>query len=142
MKNWQRIFTGIVLGITFTMLAGIWWTRTVTKDYYKTTLDLQRKVNERDLTIRNSTRISDSLAREASLFSQYRSLGLAMTHRDEASRLLPYKIGQTVYRKTDSSRVVISDVIIGGSTNEYYMRYKITDKENHVTEIIPELLFK
>jgi hypothetical protein len=83
----------------------------------------------------------DSLQREVNSLSIYRSLTKAMVHRDEATSLLKYKVGDFVYMKRDSVKVVISDIVIGGSKYEYYVRYKVLHKDKTEEEVIPELLY-
>jgi hypothetical protein len=83
----------------------------------------------------------DSLQREVNSLSVYRSLTKAMVHRDEATSLLKYKVGDFVYMKRDSAKVVVSDIVIGGSKYEYYVRYKVLHKDKTEEEVIPELLY-
>jgi hypothetical protein len=64
-----------------------------------------------------------------------------MVHRDEATSLLKYKVGDFVYMKRDSSRVVISDIVIGGAKYEYYVRYKVLYKDKTTEEVAPELIY-
>lgn len=83
----------------------------------------------------------DSLAKENKQLTIYKSLTKAMVHRDEATSLLNYKVGDLVYMKRDSSRVVIEDVVIGGSKYHYYIKYKVLYKDNTTEEVIPELVY-
>ncbi len=83
----------------------------------------------------------DSLSHEVMELSLYKSLTKAMVNRDEATSPLKYKAGNFVYLKRDSSKVVISDIIIGGSKYEYYVKYKVLHKDNLTEEVIPELIY-
>lgn len=83
----------------------------------------------------------DSLKRINFELAKYESLTLAMVHRDEATRDLKYKVGDIAYLKTDSSRVVVSDVLIGGSKYNYYIRYRVTFSDDTEKEVIPEFLY-
>lgn len=83
----------------------------------------------------------DSLLKEVKRLSIYESLTKAMVHRDEATLLLKYKVGDFVFIKRDSSKAVVSDIIIGGSKYEYYIKYKVLYKDNSTEEIIPELIY-
>lgn len=83
----------------------------------------------------------DSLQREVNALSIYRSLTKAMVHRDEATSLLKYKVGDFVYMKRDSAKVVISDIVIGGSKYEYYVRYRVLHKDKTEEDVIPELIY-
>lgn len=88
------------------------------------------------------SRRSDSLYKEATMLNAHRPLSLAMSHRDEATQHLKYAVGEAVYLKRDSTRVVITDIVIGGSAYNYYLRYRVVNRENREEEIIPELLFR
>jgi hypothetical protein len=83
----------------------------------------------------------DSLVQIVNELSIYRSLTQAMVNRDEATSPLKYKVGNMVYLKRDSAKVVISDIIIGGSKYEYYVKYKVLHKDNVSEEVIPELIY-
>ena len=83
----------------------------------------------------------DSLVQEVNNLSNYKALASAMSNRDKATSSLKYKVGDRVYLKSDSSRVVISDIIVGGSTYEYYIKYKVLHKDNLLEEIKPELIY-
>lgn len=83
----------------------------------------------------------DSLIQIVNELSIYRSLTQAMVNRDEATSPLKYKVGNIVYLKRDSDKVVISDIIIGGSKYEYYVKYKVLHKDNVSEEVIPELIY-
>lgn len=88
------------------------------------------------------SRRADSLLKEATMLNTYRTLSLAMTHRDEATGQLKMGIGDAAYMKRDSSRVLISDIVIGGSRYQYYIRYRVVNRQNEYEEVIPELLFQ
>lgn len=83
----------------------------------------------------------DSLSQEIKELSLYKGLTRAMVNRDEATSPLKYKVGNFVYLKRDSSKVVISDIVIGGSKYEYYVKYKVLHKDNVSEEVIPELIY-
>jgi len=54
---------------------------------------------------------------------------------------MEYKPGDFAFRKSDSSKVVVTDILIGGGLYDYYFRYRIMDKTGVEQEIKPELLF-
>ena len=83
----------------------------------------------------------DSLLEEVRQLSFYKALSKAMIHRDEATVLLPHKVGDFAYMKRDSSRVIISDIISGGSKYQYYIKYKVLHKDNTTEEVLPELIY-
>lgn len=83
----------------------------------------------------------DSLTVELNRLAIYKSLTSAMVYRDEVIMQLKYQIGDIAHTKRDSSQIVISDIVIGGSKYEYYIKYKIIHKDNTMEEIIPELIY-
>jgi hypothetical protein len=83
----------------------------------------------------------DSLNYINVLLSKYRVLTDAMKYRDSVRLGMQYSVGDEVRLKKDSSRAIISDIVIGGSKHEYYIKYKILFKNGQEEIILPELLY-
>jgi len=83
----------------------------------------------------------DSLSIANKRLSAYETLTLAMVHRDEAKSDITYGVGDIVYLKSDSSRVIISDVLIGGGQYNYYVKYRVLFDDDTTKELIPELVY-
>ena len=83
----------------------------------------------------------DSLTIANADLSKYKALSQAMSHRDEATKQLNHQIGDIVILKSDSSRVVIDDVVIGGGKYNYYIKFRVLYKDNTEKEVIPELIY-
>lgn len=83
----------------------------------------------------------DSLAMEVKRLSIYESLSRSMAFRDDATALLRHKVGDVAYAKRDSARIIISDIVIGGSKYEYYVRYVVVRADNTMEEVAPELIY-
>lgn len=83
----------------------------------------------------------DSLLFINVLLSKYRVLTDAMKYRDSVRLGMQYSVGDEVMLKKDSSRAIVSDIIIGGSKHEYYIKYKILLKNGQEEIILPELLY-
>ncbi len=83
----------------------------------------------------------DSLMRINAFLAKYRTLTVAMTYRDSVRLSMKYDIGEVVHLKRDSSRVIISDIIVGGGKHEYYIKYKVMFKNGQEEEVFPELLY-
>jgi hypothetical protein len=83
----------------------------------------------------------DSLALINELLSKYRTLTDAMKYRDSVRQGMQYSVGDQVMLKKDSSRAIVSDIVIGGSKYEYYIKYKILLKDGEEEIILPELLY-
>ncbi len=85
----------------------------------------QQKVDS--LLILYKTNISkyDSVSSELSKYLEHKALYNGMTSRDNVVKLLKYKYSDVVYCKPDSTKVTITEVIIGGSGYNYYVKYKV-----------------
>ena len=83
----------------------------------------------------------DSLFKVNAELSKYKTLTQAMLHRDEATSQLKHKIGDVVYMKNDSSRVIVEDVLIGGGKYDYYVKFRVLFKDNTTKEVKPELIY-
>jgi len=83
----------------------------------------------------------DSLKHINRELSKFKSLTLAMVHRDEATSELKYGVGDIVYMKQDSSRVVIEDVLMGGGKYNYFIKYRVLFKDDSRKEVTPEMIY-
>ena len=83
----------------------------------------------------------DSLARANADLSKYKTLTMAMVNRDEVTGQLKHRVGELVYMKNDSAKVVIEDVLIGGGKYNYYVKYKVLYKDHSTKEVTPELIY-
>ena len=133
--KWTVIF---VFAFATIMYSGLIWALMDSKKTNQETND--KLLKEQSLNSTCSYK-RDSLTKEVKELSIYKSLTKAMVHRDEATILLKYKVGDFVYMKRDSSRVVISDIVIGGAKYEYYVRYKVLYKDKTTEEVAPELIY-
>jgi hypothetical protein len=104
---------------------------------YKTTQkELQKEL---DMNAKCNHHV-DSLQDINDRLSHYESLTMAMLHRDEATKRLK-NVGDIVYLKIDSSRVVIEDIIIGGGKYNYFIKYRVLLKDESKREITPEMIY-
>jgi hypothetical protein len=83
----------------------------------------------------------DSANKLNKLLSRYRTLTDAMYYRDDIRKPLLYERGDIVMLKRDSSRVLVTDVLVGGGKFEYYIKYQVEYKDSHREMIDPELIF-
>lgn len=107
----------------------------------KKIIELQTQYNTESSRYRKLKVTRDSLMRINMYLAKYRTLTEAMTYRDSIRLPMKYKVGDVVRLKRDSARAVVSDIIVGGSGHEYYIKYKVLFKNNTTEEIIPELLY-
>lgn len=83
----------------------------------------------------------DSLIKINASLSVYKTLSLAMLHRDEATSLLKYQVGEAAHLKSDSSRVIVEDIVIGGSKHNYYVTYFVRLRNDTLKKVAPELIY-
>lgn len=83
----------------------------------------------------------DSLVYINGELSKFQSLTMAMVHRNNATAELKYGVGDIVYLKQDSSRVVIEDVLIGGGKYNYFVKYRVLFKDDSRKEVTPEMIY-
>lgn len=103
--------------------------------------DLQKASQTSNSRYNSLMDTKDSLALINILLSKYRVLTDAMKYRDSVRLQMEYTVGDEVRLKKDSSRAIISDIVIGGSKHEYYIKYKILLKNGDEEIILPELLY-
>lgn len=136
----------VLYGLGMLLTIGLLWL------YYSTLLGaIKSSVEERqkhekelnDKTLENifSSQKIDSLNKANDELSKYKVLTKAMIYRDEAANQLKHKVGDMVYLKSDSARVVIEDVLIGGGKYNYYVKYRVLFKDNTTREMVPELIY-
>ncbi|HBX50250.1 MAG: hypothetical protein A2275_13465 [Bacteroidetes bacterium RIFOXYA12_FULL_35_11] len=85
--------------------------------------------------------VNDSIMRVNFYMSRFRGLTDAMFYRDSLRIPLKYKVGDNVILKRDSTRAIISDIIIGGSQYDFYVKYRVLNKDRTEEDVIPELVY-
>lgn len=60
---------------------------------------------------------------------------------NEISKDISKQVGDAVFSKVDSSRAIVTDIVIGGSSYEYYVKYEITANDGTTTQIDPSLVW-
>ncbi len=126
--------------ILFTILAwsSFFW---VIQEDRKVLSDVNNKLlTEQSISSTCST-TRDSLFKINNDLSKFKTLTMAMVHRNDATEQLKHKVGDVVYMKNDSAKVVIEDVLIGGGKYNYYIKFKILYKDQSTKEVVPELIY-
>jgi len=110
--------------------------------------DGDKKIAELEKTLYSSKKdyfqllnTKDSLFEINAFLSKYRALTVAMTYRDNVRMPLKYNVGSEVILKRDSSKVIVTDIIVGGGKYEYYIKYKVMLRNGKEEEVVPELLY-
>ena len=70
----------------------------------------------------------------------YRPLIGMLSFRDSVQRQLPFKVGNIVYLKPDSSLAVIKDIVISGSDYEFSIQYRVITKSRNELLVTPALI--
>ena len=83
---------------------------------------------------------NDSLATITRENIAYRELVRKMVARDMSGKSELPEVGSIVIFKNDSTRGVLSDIIIGGGKFDYYVKCRVVRKDGTATEIKPEML--
>ena len=79
----------------------------------------------------------DSLQKNLSFLWQYKTLVKTARLRDQIGEDLSFKSGERVRIKADSSIVVITDLIVGGNTYNYYIKYLVKNQKGLILEVSP-----
>ena len=79
----------------------------------------------------------DSLQNNMDFLWIYKSLVQASKLRDDVGANFSFKPGDKVRLKMDSSIVVITDLIIGGNTFNYYIRFNVKNNKGITSEVSP-----
>lgn len=132
---WLFIFIGTIALLSYIMLV---WSVIDDKKILK---EANAKLLKEQSDNLNCNYKRDSLFREVQQLSSYKAITSAIAHRDKATEFLKYKIGDIVRLKSDSAKVVVYDIVIGGSKYEYYIKYKVQHKNKTTEEVDPELVY-
>lgn len=137
LKNWFRYYGWVSLFAIITVVG-------ICLDTYmshkEASLTNEKLLKSQSLNDRCS-QTRDSLFRANAELSKYKTLSLAMAYRDGITSQLNHKVGDLVRLKSDSSKVVIEDIVIGGGKYNYYVKYRVVSKDNTSREMVPELIY-
>lgn len=139
----KKIIWSIVFGIALAILAftPLFWSIHKANENQKVLVENKDKLLVEQSISSTCSTTRDSLTRINIELSKYKTLTQAMLHRDEAISQLKHKIGDIVIMKSDSARVVIEDVLIGGGKYNYYIKFKVLHKDQTTQEVVPELIY-
>ena len=131
----------IIAVIIIALVATVFFMNRVIEAKNEELSDLKDKVFKIETLYSSAAFKGDSLNVIATTLSSYKSLTYAMIYRDSIRKTLKYKIGDIVYLKSDSSKVVIKDILAGGGKFEHYVKYEILRKDNKTELLSPELVY-
>lgn len=110
--------------------------------------ELSRNIEAKDsiLNLKNyklniTIKTRDSLNNVLTGIEPYRPLTDAMKFRDSSMLRIPYSVGQVVYLKPDSSKVVIDKIIIKGGKFEHSVGFSVIFKDRTEATVGPQLIY-
>jgi len=125
----------VALGIT------VFFMYNIIKEKNTALAALQLKVANIENLYSSAASQSDSLNALTGVLSSYKILTYSMLYRDSIRKSLKYSVGNIVYLKSDSSRAVVKDIIVGGGKFEHYIKYEVLRKDNSSQLLAPELVY-
>lgn len=79
----------------------------------------------------------DSLKKNLNYLWGYKPLVMTSYLRDRITANFDYKPGDLVRMKTDSSVVIVTDIILGGNDYTYFLKFLIKNKKGETKEVSP-----
>lgn len=79
----------------------------------------------------------DSLKKNLNYLWGYKPLVMTSYLRDRITANFDYKPGDLVRMKTDSSVVIVTDIILGGNDYNYFLKFLIKNKKGETKEVSP-----
>jgi hypothetical protein len=79
----------------------------------------------------------DSLQNNLNFLWKYKTLVNTANLRDQIGADLPFTAGERVRMKSDSSIVVVTDLIVGGNTYNYFIKYVVKNKKGLDVDVSP-----
>lgn len=112
--------------------------------YSRTYCDLNSKMIALHQEIRNLRNenseinfMKDSLQNNMDYLWAYKTLVQSSRLRDDVGVNFKFKPGDIVHLKMDSSKVVITDLVIGGNVYNYYIRFLVKNNKGIGFEVSP-----
>ena len=110
------------------------------KSVKEMSLDIKRlKSESKELKSINSEIkfMKDSLQKNMDFLWIYKTLVQSSKFRDEVGTTFSFKPGDKVRLKMDSTAVLITDLVIGGNTFNYYIRFIVKNNKGLTSEVSP-----
>lgn len=111
------------------------------RNHERAMAEIQLQYEQELNSLAKSRKTVDSLRKIAVHLNKYVALVEAAYTRDSSRIAIPHMIGDIVNLKIDGSKVVITDIVVGGGLFEYYLRYRVMHSDRQTEEISPEMIF-
>ncbi len=79
----------------------------------------------------------DSLQRNLDYLWQYKTLVQSSKFRDQINANFNFQPGDIVMLKSDSSTVLITDILVGGNKYNYFVKFLVKNKKGNLCEVSP-----
>ena len=146
-KNKKRLILIIALLVTLTSLIIYLMTRSMSKEeqFYNSQMEqMSQKLEQLDGSLKSLKKSHkklnherDSLKRNVDYLWPMRSLVYNAKLRDKVGAELDLRPGDLAMVKTDSTKVVVTDIIVGGNQYTYYVHYLIRNAKGESKEMTP-----
>lgn len=146
-KNKKRLILIIALLVMLTSLIIYLMTRSMSKEeqFYKSQMEqMSQKLEQLDGSLKSLKKDHkklnherDSLKRNVDYLWPMRSLVYNAKLRDKVGAELDLRPGDLAMVKTDSTKVVVTDIIVGGNQYTYYVHYLIRNAKGESKEMTP-----
>ena len=139
-KKWIIILTSIIL-ITICII--FWQNKSIEEDE-KGIKELKESIKLLTMEIKSVKRKKfevevnrDSLQRNLDYLWQYKPLVQSTKFRDQIGSNFDFKPGDLVRLKTDSSAVLVTDILVGGNKYNYFVKFLVKNNKGAVVEVSP-----
>ena len=99
------------------------------------------QINSTNEALNIQTKRADSVSSILHGVNKYMPMVSTLQYRDSVSKNLPYKPGDIVLLKPDSSKWVITSIILKGGKWQHTVVYNLRDKTGKQIEVEPETLY-
>ena len=138
----KKIILIVVLSLVFIGLAYTIYSLNENMNEKKKTISAMEQASKNaSAKYKHLVNTKDSLMLINSFLARYRTLTVAMSYRDSVRVAMKYNVGDVVHLKRDSSRAIVSDIIVGGGKHEYYIKYQVMFKNGTEEKVAPEMLY-
>ena len=135
----------LILSITFTFLYFQLKNQSEEEKEYQSTVselkqNLQLLQNQLKSIKKEKTIVSfekDSLKKNLNYLWGYKPLVMTSYLRDRITANFDYKPGDIVRMKTDSSIVLVTDIVLGGNEYNYFLKFLIKNRKGECKEVSP-----
>lgn len=139
-KKWIIILTSIIL-ITICII--FWQNKSIEEDE-KGIKELKESIKLLTMEIKSVKRKKfevevnrDSLQRNLDYLWQYKTLVQSTKFRDQISSNFNFEPGDRVRLKTDSSAVIVTDILVGGNRYNYFVKFLVKNNKGAIVEVSP-----